>query len=121
MAVTDPLQLIVSGLDTVPTTQLLGYLVNYCTNEAVEKIVIGKSTHKDGSNTNLHAHALGFSRKLEKSLPDIIIDWQDEFGSSQRAKEIILGSGLSKKKRREKARVDKIAAVLILQDYLGHH
>lgn len=118
---TDPLQIIVSGLDTVPTTELLDYLINYCQQEEVEKVVIGESLHKDGSPTNVHSHAVGFSRKLQKAMPDLKIDWHEEFGTSRRAREVLLESGVSKKKRREKERVDKIAAVLILQDYLNHY
>jgi putative Holliday junction resolvase len=120
LAVTDPLQIIVSGLDTVATADLMDYLADYFSREPVGKVVIGESRHKDGTATNLHGHALGFSRKLAKQFPDLIIDWQDEFGSSRRAREILFNSGLPKKKRREKERVDKLAAVLILQEYLGH-
>lgn len=120
LAVTDPLQIIVSGLDTVATADLMDYLADYFSREPVEKVVIGESRHKDGTATDLYGHALGFSRKLAKQFPDLIIDWQDEFGSSRRAREILFNSGLPKKKRREKERVDKLAAVLILQEYLGH-
>lgn len=120
LAVTDPLQIIVTDLDTVPTENLLSCLLDYCRLEEVEKVVIGKSVHYDGTPTHLHAHALGFSRQVQKKLPNIIIDWQDEFRTFKRAKEIMLEVGTSKKKRKEKTRVDKIAAVLILQEYLGH-
>lgn len=121
MATTDPLQIIVSGLDTVATKDLMDYLERYCSEESVDKVVFGESRHKDGNFTAIHSHALGFSRKLKQRFPELEIDWQDEFGSSRRAREILLNSGVSKKKRREKERVDKIAAVLILQDYLGHY
>lgn len=121
LAVTDPLQIIVSGLETVPTAKLMEYLKTYLAAELVEKIVIGKSTHSDGSPNHLYTHALGFSRQLQKQFPELEIDWQDEFGTSKQAKEIMLKTGLPKKKRREKERVDRIAAVLILQEYLGHY
>lgn len=120
LAVTDPLQIIATGLATIPTAELFEYLKNYFQEEEVVKVVFGESTNEDGSHTDLHAHAVGFSRKLKKHFPALVIDWQDEYGTSKRAKAILLHSGVPQKKRREKERVDKIAAVLILQDYLGH-
>ncbi len=121
LAVTDPLQIIVTGLATVPTAELFNYLEKYFRDEEVEKVVFGESTNEDGSHTDLHTHVVGFSRKLKKAYPELDIDWQDEYGTSKRAKNILLHSGVPQKKRREKERVDKIAAILILQDYLGHH
>ncbi len=120
VSATDSLQIIVSAIGTVPTLELLQYLKNYIQEEKVEKIVLGKPTHRDGVSTYLQEHIDDFVDKLSKEFPDVTIDYQDERMTSIEAKSIILQSGIKKSKRRDKTLVDKISAVLILQKYLGH-
>ncbi|MEM8523169.1 MAG: Holliday junction resolvase RuvX [Bacteroidota bacterium] len=120
IAVTDPLQIIVSGLDTVHTKDLLDFVKEYCAEEEVEAFVIGYPMHMDDTPTKLAPHIIGFSRKLEKLFPEKAVTLHDERFSSEDAKQVILNSGTKKKKRRDKGLVDKVSAVLILQDYLGH-
>lgn len=117
IAVSDPLRIVATGLDTVATEDLFDFLEDYFQNEPVGTLVLGESTHKDGTPTNIHSHVVGFSRKIAKLYPELKIEWQDEFNTSQRAKAIMLET-LPKKKRQEKERVDKLAAVLILQDFM---
>ena len=120
IAVTDPLQIIVSGLDTVHESKLFDFISNYLEKEEVEKIVIGKPTHIDGTPTHLYSHIVGLIKKLNKQYPDLPIVLHDESYTSQRAREILVQSGTRKSKRRERGNLDKISAVLILQEYLGH-
>ena len=121
VAVTDSLQIIVNGLDTIPTTDIFDFLKKYMEEEEVECIVVGEPMHKDGNPAQIAHLVVGFIRKLKKLFPEIKVDTQDERFTSKDAKEIILQSGIKKKKRRnDKELVDKISAVLILQDYLGH-
>jgi len=120
LAATDPLQIIVSGLDTIPTSDLFDYLKNYFKTEDVEKIVVGEPLYPDGNPAQIHHLVVGFSRKLKKKFPEIEVVLHDERYTSEAAKQVILKSGIKKKKRRDKSLVDKISAVLILQDYLGH-
>jgi putative holliday junction resolvase len=120
ISATDPLQLIVNGLETVETKSLMDYLTNYLSVEKVEKIVFGLPTHKDGNFTYLKRDIDSMVALLEKSFPTIVIDFIDEAFTSVESKAIIFQSGAKKKKRQDKALVDKISAVLILQKYLGH-
>jgi len=121
VAVTDSLQIIVNGLDTVPTGEIFDFLKKYMEDEEVECIVVGEPMHKDGNPAQIAHLVVGFIRKLKKLFPEIKVDTQDERFTSKDAKQIILQSGIKKKKRRnDKELVDKISAVLILQDYLGH-
>ena len=120
LAVTDPLQIIVNGLDTVPTSEIFEYLSKYLEQEEVEKIVVGEPLNLDGTPAQIAHLVVGFVRKLKKLYPEIEIDTHDERFTSKEAKEIILQSGAKKKKRRQKELVDKISAVLILQSYLNH-
>lgn len=120
IAATDPLQIIVNPVCTVPTAELHDYLVKYCSEEPVEKIVVGKPEHKDGTDTYVVAHIEKFIKKLSKVLTTVKFDYADEHLTSVQARAIILQSGVRKSKRRDKSLVDKISAVLILQRYLGH-
>jgi len=120
IAVTDPLQIIVNGLTTVATDDIFDFLQNYVKQEEVELIVVGEPMHEDGTPSQIAHLVVGFVRKLKKLFPEIKVDTQDERYTSREAKEIILRSGLGKKKRRDKKLIDEVSAVLILQDYLGH-
>lgn len=120
IAATDPLQIVVSAIDTVRTVDLMTWLKGYLKDEEVEKLVIGKPSHADGSDTYLVHDIKAFAGRFSKAYPDIDIDYQDESYSSVMAKEIILQSGVKKKKRRDKSLIDKMSAVLILQKYLNH-
>lgn len=120
LAATDPLQIIVSGVDTIPTAEIFDYLKTYLKTEEVEKIVIGEPFYPDGNPAQIHHLVVGFSRKLQKFYPHIEIALHDERFTSEAAKAVIFNSGAKQKKRRNKGLVDKISAVLILQDYLGH-
>ena len=118
IAVTDPLQIIASGLTTVHTSELFGFLEKYFSEEEVELVVVGESYHKDGNPTKVMEQITGFIRKLRKKYPELEVVTQDENHTSSMAKEIILRSGIPKKKRREKGLVDRIAAALILEEYM---
>ncbi|MFK8105056.1 MAG: Holliday junction resolvase RuvX [Saprospiraceae bacterium] len=118
IAASDPLQIIASGLDTVPTDSIYDFLQKYTAAEEVETIVVGEPMHLDGQPAQIAHLVVGFVRKIRKLFPDIEVVTRDERYTSVDAKAIILQSGAKKKKRREKGLVDKISAVLILQDYM---
>jgi len=118
IAVTDPLQIIANGLDTVPPEEVFDYLKTYLAAEEVETIVVGEPLHLDGSPAQIAPQVEAFKKKLIELFPGVEVVSQDERFTSEDAKRIIRQSGAKKKKRRDKALVDKISAVLILQEYL---
>jgi len=120
IAVTDPLQIAVHGLDTVEEKRLVDFLTDYTKDKEVEKIVFGLPTHADGKETYLKEKIDICIIAIKKKLPNIKIDFQDEYLSSFEAKEIIRLSGKKKKARRDKSLVDKVSAIIILQRYLKH-
>lgn len=120
IAATDPLQIIVSPLDTVATGELEDFLKQYFAQEDVEEVVFGWPTHKDGNPTHITGSIKKFQIELEKQFPQKKYSYADESFSSVKAKQIILQSGVNRKKRQDKALVDKISAVIILQRYLNH-
>lgn len=118
IAVTDPLQIIASPLETIPTANLFEFLEAYLAQEEVETIVLGEPLHADGQPAQIHHLVVGVARKLRKAYPNVEIELWDERFTSEDAKKIILRSGAKKKKRRDKSLVDQVSASLILGDYM---
>ncbi len=118
VAVTDPLQIIASGLTTVDTQQLFDFLKDYISKEVVEKIIIGLPYQLDGSPTDATAAVLHCIRRLKNSFPTIPVVSVDEQFSSKMASRAMLDMGLKKKDRQKKGLVDEIAATLLLQEYM---
>jgi len=118
IAVTDPLQIIASGLTTVETGTLMDFLIRYCHTENVERFVVGLPLYPDGNPAQIAPQVDAFVEKMKKQFPDIPVARQDERYTSIEAKSIILQSGIKKQKRRDKALVDKVAAAIILEQYM---
>ncbi len=118
IAVTDPLKIIASGLTTVPTAEVLDFLKKYCSTEDVESFVVGLPLYPDGNPAQIAPQADAFAKRLRELFPEKMVFRQDERNTSNDAKKIILQSGVKKQKRRDKTLVDKIAAALILEQYM---
>jgi len=118
IAVTDPLHIVITGLDTVPTKDLVAFLESYFQQEEVSTIVLGMPHHPDGQPAQIAPMIRTFAKQLKHKFPDKTVDWQDESYTSVEAREIILQSGARKKKRRDKNLVDKVSATLILRAYM---
>lgn len=118
IAVSDPLQIIARGLDTVDTGELIGYLKKYFKEEEVEKVIIGYPLNFDDTPTHATPLVEKFIGKYKHVFPDIEIEKVDERLSSKMASQAIAGMGLKKKDREEKGLIDTVAATILLQDYL---
>ena len=118
IAVTDPLQMIASPLTTVDTSTLFDFLKDYVSKETVEKILIGLPLNLDGSDTHATAAVRHNVRRLKNSFPNIAIETVDEQFSSKQASRAMVEMGMKKKDRQEKGNIDKMAAGLMLQEYL---
>ena len=119
IAVTDPLQIIAGGLETVASCELEKWLENYITGEQVECIVVGYPTMLDGSESDtMIRYVKPFINRLKNKFPDLIIDMFDERFTSKMAVSAMLEGGMKKKNRRDKANIDKISATILLQGYL---
>ncbi|MFC6996954.1 Holliday junction resolvase RuvX [Rufibacter roseus] len=118
IAVTDPLQLIASPLDTVHSQNVLAFLIEYTQKEEIDVFVVGMPVHLDGNATNNTQHVVGFVRKLQKQFPHIKVVTHDERFTSRMAFQTMIDAGLKKKARADKATVDRVSATIILQSYL---
>lgn len=118
IAVTDPLQIIATGLTTVETPQLFKYLKEYFAKEAVELIIMGEPKNMDDSDTHATPLVKQAVARLKKEFPTIPIKMVDERFTSKMASQAMIDMGLKKKQRQNKALVDEIAATIMLQEYL---
>ena len=118
IAVTDNLQIIASGLTTVPTKELYPFLKEYTNNEKVELFVVGEPKQMNNSVSESEALIVPFIDELIKMFPSIPIKRVDERFTSKMAFQTMIDSGLKKKQRQNKALVDEISATIILQSYL---
>ena len=119
IAVTDPLQIIATGLTTVDSHELISFLKKYFQQEEVELIVIGEPKNLDDSDTHATPLVNAIIKKLEKEFPKIPIKKVDERFTSKMAKQAMIDMGMKKKDRRNKRTVDEIAATIMLQEYMG--
>ncbi|MBR5820762.1 MAG: Holliday junction resolvase RuvX [Alistipes sp.] len=118
LAVSDPLRLIAGGLETVETKQLERYLADYFQKEQVDIIVLGKPAQMDGTPSETWRFIEPLSRRLKAAYPDKEVVFYDERFTSVLAHRAMIEGGMKKMARRDKAVVDKIAATIILEDYL---
>lgn len=118
LAVTDPLKIIATGLTTVLTHGLMDYLKAYASSEPLDLFVVGEPKNSNGTDTHASPLVRIFLRQLEKQFPAIPIIRADERYTSKIAMQSMVETGMKKKDRRNKALVDEISAVLILQGYL---
>ena len=119
IAVTDPLQIIATGLTTVDTQTLFDFLKEYITKEGVEKILIGDPLNLDGTETDSTAAVKHCIRRLKNTFPNIPIVTIDERYTSKLASRAMVEMGMKKKERQKKGIIDEVAATMMLQEYLG--
>ena len=118
VAVTDPLKIVAGNLATVPTHTLLQFIKDYIAREQVERIVIGQPTQLNGEPSESMRYITPFVNRLRSELPDMTIVMYDERFTSTIAHQAMIDGGMKKSDRRDKSRVDAIAATIILNDYL---
>ena len=118
VAVTDPLKIVAGNLATVPTHTLMSFIKDYIAREPVECIVVGQPTQLNGAPSESMRYITPFVKQLGKELPDMPVVMYDERFTSTIAHQAMIDGGMKKSDRRDKSRVDAIAATIILNDYL---
>ncbi len=118
IAVSDTLQMIANGLTTVPTHELLAFVLDYVAREPVERIVVGLPKQMNNEASENMKRIEPFVRALKNKLPNIPVEYVDERFTSVLAHRTMLEAGLKKKDRQNKALVDEISATIILQTYM---
>ena len=119
LAVTDPLQIIATGLMTIESPKLITFLKEYFKKEPVELILVGEPKNWDDSDTHATPLVKQVVVRLRKEFPSIPLKMVDERYTSKMASRAMIDMGMKKKQRRNKALVDEIAATILLQEWLG--
>lgn len=121
LAVTDPLEIIASGLTTVPTHELEKWLMDYILKEGVVRVLVGLPRRMSGELSESWQYIEPFLNRLHKLLPDLPIELVDERFTSKLASQTILLSGVGKQRRREdKGMIDEVSATIILQQWMDN-
>ena len=118
IAVTDTLQMIANGLTTVPSGELLKFLLDYVSRETVDLFVVGLPKQMNNEPSENMKYVKAFVTSLQRKIPNIPIEYYDERFTSVLAHKTMLDGGLKKKQRQNKGLVDEISAAIILHDYL---
>ena len=118
LAVSDPLRIIAGALETVATKELETYIAQYCAQNAVTTIVVGKPSQMNGQPSETMKYIEPLVARLRKAYPDKEVVLYDERFTSVMAQRTIRESGIGKMARRDKAIVDRVAATIILQSYM---
>ncbi len=118
VAVSDPLRIFASALETVPSAKIIDYLKRYAEKETVERFVVGYPMNLDNKPAAAAADVDIFLKQLKKNFPSIPVSLEDERFTSVLAHRAMIDGGVRKMDRRDKAAVDKVSAALILQTWL---
>ncbi len=118
IAVSDPLGIFATALDTIPSAKIIDYIKNYTQTETIIRIVVGYPKNMDNNPSEAAADVDVFLKQLAKALPDIPVTLEDERFTSVLAHRIMIDGGMKASDRRDKKSVDKISASIILQSYM---
>lgn len=118
LAVTDPLRIIATPLDTVDSVNAIKFLQGYLLREQVDEFVVGMPKTLMNEDSEIAPLVRKFVTELEKAFPEKRIHLADERFTSSMAKRALIEGGMKKKDRRVKGNVDKVSATIILQSFL---
>ena len=121
VAVSDPLGIFASALDTVPAAKIIDYLKNYAATQTVTRFVVGYPVNMDNTPSEAAADVDIFLKNLAKKFPGIPVSLEDERFTSVLAHRAMIEGGMKAKDRRDKNSVDRISAAIILQSYLDRN
>lgn len=118
IAVSDPLQMIATGLTTVATHTLLEFIASYLKENEVSTFVVGKPKQMNDKDSENMKYIEPFVKKMREKYPHIPLVLYDERFTSLLAQKAMIEGGVKKKDRQNKALVDEVSAVIILQSYM---
>ena len=121
VAMSDPLGIFASPLETVASAKIIEYLQKLTTSEQVVRFVVGYPMNLDGRPAEAAADVDVFLKRLAKRFPTIPVSLEDERFTSVLAHRAMIDGGMKKSERRKKESVDKISAAIILQSYLDRN
>lgn len=118
LAVTDPLQMIANGLETIPSHTVIDYLKKYFEKEQVDEVVVGLPKQLNNQPSESVTYVNDFIKRFKKAFPERALQLVDERFTSKMAFQAMIDGGLKKEQRKDKALIDKVSATIILQSYM---
>ena len=120
VAISDPLRLFARRLMTIARQREdgpgpVGEIARLCREEDVDTVVVGHPVRTDGRDSDIADLAADFARALTRELA-CRVELYDERFTSLLASRVILET--EKKTKRDKGLVDRVAAEILLQDWL---
>ncbi len=119
IAVSDPLRIIATALETVLTTELMPFLIDYLKKESVDEFVVGMPKTLLNKDSEIAPYVRKFVEQLRLTFPDKRVHLADERFTSRMAHQTLIASGTKKKDRQVKGNIDKISATIILQGFMS--
>jgi putative holliday junction resolvase len=120
IAVSDPLRIIATPLETVATDQLLNFLQNYVQKETVDEFVVGMPKTLKNQDSSIAPQVRIFVTALKEKFPEKTVHLADERFTSAMAQRALIEGGMKKKDRQVKGNVDKVSAAIILQHFMSY-
>lgn len=122
VAVSDLLGWTAQGRETIRINEAegnLGFdrLAEIIKADQIKTIVIGLPKNMNNSLGPRAEASMAYGRKLQDRFPDLKIAYQDERLTTSQAEKILIQEGNVRRDKRKKV-IDKLAAVIILQNYL---
>jgi len=118
VAVTDPSQMIASGLTTVGAHEILDFLEEYFKKETVDALILGLPKKMNNTDSESLFYIRQFETAVKRRFPNLSVIMVDERFTSQLAMDAMIRGGMKKKDRQVKGNLDKLSAAIILQSYL---
>lgn len=118
VAMSDPLMMFASPVETVQTAKIIDYLKKLSLEETIVRFVVGYPMNMDNKPSEAAADVDVFLKLLRKNFPDVPVTLEDERFTSVLAHRSLIDGGVKKMARRDKAAVDKVSAALILQTFM---
>lgn len=119
IAVSDPLRIIATPLETVPSEDLINFLTRYSQSETVDEFVVGMPKTLMNEDSQIAPFVRKFVDELKKTFPNKTVHLADERFTSSMAQRAMIEGGMKKKDRQVKGNVDKISATIILQSFMN--
>ena len=119
IAITDENNIIASGLTTVDSRELMEFLIKTVDEKNIGPIAFAEPQRLNMEDSHSSENVRLFRQALEKQFPEVKIVMVDERFTSKIAMQSLISSGISKKKRQNKALIDEVSATIILQSYMS--
>lgn len=118
IAMTDPLRIIASPLETIPTHKVIDYLAELFRKETIDILVVGYPRQMNNTLSEAVNYIKPVINSIKKRFPEMPVELADERFTSKMAMQAMIDGGMKKKDRQEKSNVDKVSAAIILQSYM---